>query len=108
MSGRESGEPNPYSDELAEVEQSLQLDAERLQEYIQELDELGVEPKGAVQGLVDFPCLMDGRIVYLCWQLGEAEVLFWHELEAGFAGRQKLTADSGAADGALGEQSGGV
>jgi hypothetical protein len=54
---------------------------------------LGVEPKGG-DGLVDFPALWDGRLVYLCWKLGEPEVLYWHEIDAGFAGRQPLTADS--------------
>jgi hypothetical protein len=47
-----------------------------------------------MEGLVDFPSLMDGRIVYLCWRLGEPEVLHWHELKSGFAGRQSLTAGS--------------
>ena len=51
-----------------------------------------MEPKGAVEGLVDFPAEMDGRIVYLCWKLGEPEVLHWHDLESGFAGRQSLVA----------------
>jgi hypothetical protein len=37
---------------------------------------------------------MDGREVYLCWRLGEPEVAFWHELDAGFGGRQKLMARS--------------
>ena len=61
--------------------------------------ELGVEPKGAAEGLVDFPMMMDGRLVYLCWRVGEPEILYWHELEAGFAGRQPLTAGSVAEDG---------
>jgi len=45
-----------------------------------------------VRGLVDFPALVDGKEVYLCWKLGEPEVLFWHDMDAGFAGRQSLTA----------------
>jgi hypothetical protein len=39
---------------------------------------------------VDFPSLREGRIVYLCWRLGEDEVAWWHEVDAGFAGRQRL------------------
>jgi hypothetical protein len=39
---------------------------------------------------VDFPALLDGREVYLCWVVGEPEVAHWHELEAGFAGRRAL------------------
>jgi hypothetical protein len=38
---------------------------------------------------------MDGRVVYLCWKLGEPEVQYWHDLDAGFAGRQSLTVASG-------------
>lgn len=92
--GRELKSNDPYSDELAQMESELERDARKLQEYVDELRELGVEPKGAIEGLVDFPCEMDGHIVYLCWRLGEPEVLFWHDLESGFGGRQPLTADS--------------
>ncbi|MDE0506470.1 MAG: DUF2203 domain-containing protein [Candidatus Poribacteria bacterium] len=41
-------------------------------------------------GLVDFPHLRDGREVYLCWQFGEDEIRYWHDVDAGFAGRQPL------------------
>jgi len=41
-------------------------------------------------GLIDFVALHDGREVYLCWQYGEESIQFWHEIEAGFAGRQPL------------------
>src|SRR6478736_1100253 len=77
-SGRDLKPGDPYSDELAQMESELERDAVRLQEYVEELRELGVEPKGAVEGLVDFPCKMDGRVVLLCWKLGEPEVLYWH------------------------------
>jgi hypothetical protein len=42
------------------------------------------------RGLVDFPALRDGREVYLCWLEGETEIGFWHDLEAGYAGREPL------------------
>jgi hypothetical protein len=90
--GRELKLGDPYADELAQTEAEIEHDIARVQEYLAELRALGVEPKGAMEGLVDFPSLMDGRIVYLCWRLGEPELLHWHELEAGFAGRQSLTA----------------
>jgi hypothetical protein len=92
--GRELKPGDPYSDELTQMEGDLERDAIRLQEYVAELRELGVEPKGAVEGLVDFPCELDGRVVYLCWKLGEPEVLYWHDLDTGFSGRQPLTAGS--------------
>jgi hypothetical protein len=83
-----------YDEELAQVEEQLESDRERMKEYESELKKLGVELKDYFTGLVDFRSLRDGREVYLCWKLGEPEVAHWHELEAGFAGRQKLTAQS--------------
>ena len=65
--GRELKKGDPYSDELAQIETDLHLDSQRLVEYMDELKALGVEPKGAVDGLVDFPAEIDGRIVLLCW-----------------------------------------
>jgi len=83
--------PNdPYREELAQVQEELEKDSRRLQNYVEELRELGVEPKSPTQGLVDFPAIINGRKIYLCWQLGEPEILFWHELDAGFQGRQPL------------------
>jgi hypothetical protein len=61
-----------------------------LREYVEELRSLNVELKDPFAGLVDFPCWMDEREVYLCWKLDEPEVSHWHEVDAGFAGRQKL------------------
>lgn len=62
-----------------------------LAECVDELDEIGVQLKDYERGLIDFPSLRDGRVVLLCWQLGEPdEIEWWHDLEAGFAGRQPL------------------
>jgi hypothetical protein len=55
-----------------------------------ELGEMGVVLRDIDRGLIDFPALVDEREVYLCWQLGEDRVSFWHDLEAGFQGRQPL------------------
>ena len=56
-----------------------------------ELEALGVQLKDFERGLVDFPSLRDGRIVLLCWQLGEGDELeWWHDVDAGFAGRTPL------------------
>lgn len=56
-----------------------------------EFSELGVELKDYSRGLIDFPSLRNDRIIYLCWQLGEGgSVEWWHETDAGFAGRQPL------------------
>ena len=56
-----------------------------------ELDTLGVQLKDFERGLVDFPSLREGRVVLLCWQLGEGDELeWWHDVDAGFAGRTPL------------------
>ena len=56
-----------------------------------ELHEMGVQLKDYSRGLIDFPCVHEERIVLLCWQLGEGdEIEWWHEVEAGFAGRQPI------------------
>ncbi len=56
-----------------------------------EIHSLGVQLKDYTRGLIDFPSLRDGRIVLLCWQLGEGdEIEWWHEVEGGFAGRRSL------------------
>jgi hypothetical protein len=56
-----------------------------------ELEGLGVQLKDFERGLVDFPSLRDGRVVLLCWQLGEGDQLeWWHDVDAGFAGRTPL------------------
>jgi hypothetical protein len=74
--------------------EELQAEAQRLahdiQGFVAELQALGVMFKGFDMGLVDFPSEMDGRMVYLCWKLGEDAVTYWHEVDAGFAGRQPL------------------
>lgn len=52
--------------------------------------EIGCEFKDLDQGLIDFPSIRDGRLVYLCWKRGEPRIMYWHELDTGFVGRQKL------------------
>jgi hypothetical protein len=56
-----------------------------------EIETLGVQLKDYTRGLIDFPSLRDGRVILLCWQLGEGEQIeWWHDVETGFAGRQPL------------------
>ena len=58
---------------------------------IAKLEDLGVQLKDYERGLVDFPSLREGRVVLLCWQLGEGDQLeWWHDMDAGFAGRTPL------------------
>lgn len=79
--GTDSG-LQPIREEVAAV-------SGRLETYLHELSQVGCLFKGAA-GLVDFYSLLDGQPVFLCWKYGEEEIGYWHELEAGFAGRKPL------------------
>ena len=67
----------------------------KLQSLAAEIGDEGCEIKDVQSGLIDFPTIWEGREVFLCWQLGEPEVSFWHEIDDGFAGRQPLKMDLG-------------
>jgi hypothetical protein len=85
-------------EEQLRLEEEFERGRERMSELIEELRKLGVELKDFFMGLVDFPCWMDGREVYLCWRQGEPEVGHWHEVDAGFSGRQKLLQEARGRD----------
>jgi hypothetical protein len=61
-----------------------------LDQLVHDLEATGCELKGIDEGLVDFQSLREGRVVYLCWKMGEEEIRFWHELDSGFPGRKPL------------------
>ena len=63
------------------------LEVNRLLETI---ERSGILLRDIDRGLVDFPAVIDGREVYLCWELGEGAIGYWHELEAGYGGREPL------------------
>lgn len=80
-------QPNEEADRLEQEAQQLARDIDG---YMKEIGQLGVQVKGLDTGLVDFPGTVNGKPVLLCWQLGEESVQYWHDEEAGFAGRQPL------------------
>jgi hypothetical protein len=97
VSGKRGGLSEAHQEELLQAQHDLERGQQRMRDYERELQNLGIELKDYFTGLIDFPARMDGREVYLCWRLGEPEVAYWHELEAGFGGRQKLrTAATGS------------
>ena len=97
VSGKRGGLSEAHQEELLQAQAELERGQQRMRDYERELQSLGIELKDYFTGLIDFPARMDGREVYLCWRLGEPEVAYWHELEAGFGGRQKLrTAATGS------------
>jgi hypothetical protein len=61
-----------------------------LEAVLQQIQETGVLVKDLETGLIDFPCLVDDREVYLCWKVGEERIGFWHDVEEGFAGRKPV------------------
>ena len=72
------------------LEKEAQELAREIDGYQKELDDLGIQLKDRRLGLVDFPSEMAGKRVLLCWRLGESEVQFWHEEDAGYSARQPL------------------
>jgi hypothetical protein len=62
----------------------------RMTVALREIAALGIAVKDLDLGLIDFPSRRDGRIVNLCWKLGEGEIAYWHDLDAGFAGRRPI------------------
>lgn len=65
-------------------------DFEKLDTLVHQIQDMDVLVKDINLGLLDFLALREGRDVYLCWQYGEGEIAFWHDVEAGFAGRQPI------------------
>ncbi len=81
------------SDDIPVLESQREIAMQRLNGYVNELTELGCELKDWEIGLVDFPALLDGREVCLCWKSGEEGIEFWHETSTGFPGRQPIKPD---------------
>ena len=81
--------------ELGErLAREAQAIAREIETFRRELITLGILLKDARLGLIDFASTMGDRPILLCWRLGEPEVQFWHEADAGFAGRQPLVPES--------------
>lgn len=76
--------------ELSELRSRIDDVARQINSCLAELDQIGCVFKGFEEGLVDFYTWYDGRPVLLCWKVGEPEIMHWHEVDAGFAGRQPI------------------
>jgi hypothetical protein len=61
-----------------------------IQDVIRKLQSLNILIKYVNTGLIDFPAERDGQPIYLCWQYDEPSVQFWHDIDSGFAGRQRI------------------
>lgn len=93
----------PDSPDLMERLQANGAIARLIQEVkglAEEIQSYGCMCKGVEEGLIDFPCMLGGEIVFLCWRYGEESVAHWHRIEDGFAGRKPLLdADEGESGG---------
>jgi hypothetical protein len=63
---------------------------QRAKDAVAEIDSIGVQVKDLDIGLLDFPCVVEGQIVLLCWKLGEKSITHWHGTKEGFAGRKPI------------------
>lgn len=78
------------TDELLSARQKVMAHAQRINECLRELEQVGCVFKGFENGLVDFYALREDRLVFLCWRLGEEYISHWHEVDTGFVGREPI------------------
>jgi hypothetical protein len=79
------------STEQIRLRGEIETVAKEISSYLAELEQVGCVFKGFDQGLVDFYGQIDGRDIFWCWKIGEERIDHWHEIEAGFAGRQPIS-----------------
>jgi hypothetical protein len=79
----------------ARLQAEIDVVARRIDGYVHELSAVGCHLKNYEDGVVDFYCRHQSRLVFLCWRLGEDAITHWHELDGGFGGRHPIGADFG-------------
>ena len=89
-SGETQAADPPIVDDLRLTRLRMQGLIDQMAAGVARIDGLGLTLRDIEHGLVDFPALVAGRQVWLCWQRGEPEIGFWHDLETGFSGRRPL------------------
>jgi hypothetical protein len=77
-------------DETRLLRMRLQGSVDQMQAAVGQIDDWGIQLRQIETGLADFPALVNGRPVWLCWRLGEDSIGWWHEVTEGFDGRRKL------------------
>ncbi len=81
---------NGHAEEAGDVEQRIQDQIVLLRRGLEAIGDAGVLVKDIEMGLVDFPSMREGHIVYLCWMISEPDITHWHNVDEGFGGRQRL------------------
>jgi hypothetical protein len=89
-------------DQAVGIEREAQAIAREIETFERELADLGIQIKDRRLGLIDFPGTLQGREISLCWRLGEPDVGFWHEVSAGYKGRQPLEPSGVGTEGTAG------
>ncbi|SRR5712692_5187033 len=84
------GPENPRLMERLQENDTIARLIREIRELVEQVNSYGCVCKGVEEGLIDFPCLFSGEIVFLCWQYGEENLTHWHRIEDGFAGRRPL------------------
>jgi hypothetical protein len=79
-----------HDEESQRIRLRMQGIIDQMTAAVARIDALGITLRDIERGLIDFPALSGGRQVWLCWQLGEDDVAFWHELDTGFGSRRPL------------------
>lgn len=86
-----AGPPRPEADlETQRLRMRMQGLVDQMQAAVLELDGWGIQLREIDTGLIDFPALVSGRPIWLCWRLGEEQVQWWHEVSEGFDGRRRI------------------
>ncbi|HET7028290.1 MAG TPA: DUF2203 domain-containing protein [Candidatus Limnocylindrales bacterium] len=89
-SGRGGGTTREDDAELRRIRMRMQGIVDQMQAAVTQIDDWGITLRDIESGLIDFPALVSGRQVWLCWRLGEEDVAWWHELSTGFGSRAPL------------------
>jgi hypothetical protein len=80
----------PISNDLRLIRLRMQGLIDQMAAGVARIDALGLTLRDIERGLVDFPALVSGRQVWLCWRFGEQAIGWWHDLDTGFDGRRPL------------------
>ena len=86
----ERADDAPLADDLRLTRLRMQGLIDQMAAGVARIDALGLTLRDIEHGLVDFPALVAGRQVWLCWQRGEPAIGWWHGLDTGFSGRRPL------------------
>ena len=90
LASQGSSDPATGAEELRLARMRMQGLVDQMAAGVARIESMGITLRDIPEGLIDYPALVNGRQVWLCWKRGETEVGFWHELDTGFASRRPL------------------